>query len=91
MKAPKRSVTVNRQGAISGVIWFFGFGSPTLNLSLFSAHHSSLGTAGNALSLDKPHNMDGSLERLEPRSQKGGLGHPIATGTIVRLDRLLSH
>lgn len=91
--APKRSTAVYRQGArFSGDIWSFGLGSPSLNLlSLFSAQHSSLGTAGDTHSLDKPYSRGQKFGRLELRSQKGGLGHPVATGTNVRLDRLLSH
>lgn len=48
LDAPKRSLAVYRQGArFSGVIWFSGFGSPTLNLlSFFSVSHFSLGTVG---------------------------------------------
>lgn len=93
LEAPKRSMAVYRQGAgSSAVIWSFGFGSPSLNLlSLFSTQRSSLGTAGNAHSLDTPHNRGWKFGRLELRRQKGGLGHPIATGTIVRLHRQLSH
>lgn len=78
LEAPERSMAVYRQGArFSGVIWSFGFGSPSLNLlSLFSAQHSSLGTAGDAHSLDKPHNRGWKFGRLELRSQKGWTRSP---------------
>lgn len=73
LDAPNRSLAVYRQGArFSGVIWFSGFGSPTLNLlSFFSVSHSSLGTVGDAHSLDKPHNRDWKFGKVGTEKPEG--------------------